>query len=229
MRKKYYVDVENIAYGWIKIYKELDKNDQVLLFTSVKTHLPYSVLREILDIGKMNQLTIQEAFVRGCGDSALDYFLMGTLKNDAYHDKDSEYVIISNDSDFDDLVVEMSNDGYQISRLSLGKTTCAESLSSKSVEKNMVEITDHLRNEIIKTLVNSPVISGTNYQRLYAFNLNHIADCFIQHPDDFNAVSKSLLASLGKKKHAQLLGLIPRETRVAITNLVHSYQIKKAV
>ena len=107
MKKKYYVDVENVACGWMPIYKELDEDDWIVLFTSIKTNLPYSVLRELLDINKINQITILEAFVRCCGDSALDYYLMSTLKNDAYYDKDSEYIIVSNDKDFDDFVSDM--------------------------------------------------------------------------------------------------------------------------
>lgn len=228
MRKKYYVDVENIAYGWMSTYKELDEDDQIILFTSSKTNLPYSVLRELLDINKTNQITILEAFVRGCGDSALDYFLMGTLKNDAYYDKDSEYIIISNDHDFDDFVVDMSNNDYHISRLSFGKTAETEPILSKP-GKGTVETIGELRNKIISIIVNSPVINETTLPRLEKYNLNHIADCFIQHPGSFNEVSKSLLASLGKKKHAQLLGLIPKDTRTVIINLVQSYQLKKAV
>ncbi|WP_373262125.1 PIN domain-containing protein [Hungatella hathewayi] len=177
MKKKYYVDVENVACGWMPIYKELDEDDWIVLFTSIKTNLPYSVLRELLDINKINQITILEAFVRCCGDSALDYYLMSTLKNDAYYDKDSEYIIVSNDKDFDDFVSDMSNDGYHISRLSLGKTAEPESHS----------------------------------------------DCFIQHPDSFSETSKALLALLGKKKHAMLLGLIPKETRNEIKSLVQSF------
>lgn len=228
MRKKYYVDVENIAYGWMNTYKELDENDQILLFTSNKTNLSYSVLRELLDINKINQITILEAFVRGCGDSALDYFLMGTLKNDAYYDKDSEYIIISNDHDFDDFVVDMSNNGYHISRLSFGKTAETEPIFSKA-GKGTIETIGELRKKIISIISNSPVINETTLQRLEKYNLNQIADCFIQHPGNFNEVSKSLLASLGKKKHAQLLGLIPKDTRTVIINLVQSYQLKKAV
>lgn len=222
MKKKYYVDVENVACGWMPIYKELDEDDWIVLFTSIKTNLPYSVLRELLDINKINQITILEAFVRCCGDSALDYYLMSTLKNDAYYDKDSEYIIVSNDKDFDDFVSDMSNDGYHISRLSLGKTAEPES-HSKAAGKNKGETMEKLRKEVISLIVNSPVINATTSQRLNKFNLNHVADCFIQHPDSFSETSKALLALLGKKKHAMLLGLIPKETRNEIKNLVQLF------
>lgn len=148
MKKKYYVDVENVACGWMPIYKELDEDDWIVLFTSIKTNLPYSVLRELLDINKINQITIMEAFVRCCGDSALDYYLMSTLKNDAYYDKDSEYIIVSNDKDFDDFVSDMSNDGYYISRLSLGKTAEPEP-HSKVAGKNNGETMEKLRKEVV--------------------------------------------------------------------------------
>ena len=134
MRKNIMLMLKNIAYGWMNTYKELGENDQILLFTSNKTNLPYSVLRELLDINKIkSDYDSGSFFVRGCGDSALDYFLMGTLKNDAYYDKDSEYIIISNDHDFDDFVVDMSNNGYHISkRLSFGKTAETEPIFSKA-------------------------------------------------------------------------------------------------
>lgn len=222
MKKKYYVDVENVACGWMPIYKELDEDDWIVLFTSIKTNLPYSVLRELLDINKINQITILEAFVRCCGDSALDYYLMSTLKNDAYYDKDSEYIIVSNDKDFDDFVSDMSNDGYHISRLSLGKAAEPES-HSKAAGKNKGETIEKLRKEVVSLIANSPVINTTTSQRLNKFNLNHVADCFIQHPDSFSETSKALLALLGKKKHAMLLGLIPKETRNEIKNLVQSF------
>lgn len=229
MKKKYYVDVENVSYGWMPIYKKLNEDDQMVLFTSIKTSLPYSVLREFLDTKKMSQVTILEAIVRCCGDSALDYFLMSTLNNDAYYDKDSEYIIVSNDKDFDDFVLNMSNRGYHISRLSLGKINEPESLASKAASKSKIETMEQLRKEIISLIVNSPVINKTTSQRLDKFNLNHVADCFIQHPSNFSETSKALQASLGKKKHAMLLGLIPKETRTAINNLVQSYQSKKAM
>ena len=36
--KEYYVDVENVGIKWIDIYKEMSKNDKMIIYFSKHTH-----------------------------------------------------------------------------------------------------------------------------------------------------------------------------------------------
>ena len=103
--KEYYVDVENVGIKWIDIYKEMSKNDKMIIYFSKHTHFSYNDLMSLLKV-EQKKLELKEAFVRGNGDSALDYFLMGDLQNNMNEFPKREYVIVSNDKDYDDFILE---------------------------------------------------------------------------------------------------------------------------
>lgn len=116
--KEYYVDVENIGTKWIDIYKEMGKSDKMVLYFSKNTHFGYQNLMLFLQSKDLKKLELKEAFVRGMGDSALDYYLMGDMQNNMTKNPKREYILVSNDKDYDDFIKIKQNDGYNVIKMS---------------------------------------------------------------------------------------------------------------
>lgn len=116
--KEYYVDVENVGTKWIDIYKEMGKSDKMVLYFSKNTHFGYQNLMLFLQSKDLKKLELKEAFVRGMGDSALDYYLMGDMQNNMTKNPKREYILVSNDKDYDDFIKIKQNDGYNVLKMS---------------------------------------------------------------------------------------------------------------
>ena len=116
--KEYYVDVENVGTKWIDIYKEMGKSDKMVLYFSKNTHFGYQNLMIFLQSKDLKKLELKEAFVRGMGDSALDYYLMGDMQNNMTKNPKREYILVSNDKDYDDFIKIKQNDGYNVLKMS---------------------------------------------------------------------------------------------------------------
>ena len=114
---KYYVDVENTGPAWLPILAELHEGDCVALYTSIYTQTMYGSLIPALPLIRQGRLDIREGYVRGRGDSALDYFLMGEMANEVRRTPGMHAVIISNDRGYDDFISALAEEGYDASRL----------------------------------------------------------------------------------------------------------------
>lgn len=114
---KYYVDVENTGPAWLPILAELHEGDRVALYTSIYTQTMYGSLIPALPLIRQGRLDIREGFVRGRGDSALDYFLMGEMANEVRRTPGMHAVIISNDRGYDDFISALVEEGFDASRL----------------------------------------------------------------------------------------------------------------
>lgn len=114
---KYYVDVENTGPAWLPILAELHEGDCVALYTSIYTQTMYGSLIPALPLIRQGRLDIREGFVRGRGDSALDYFLMGEMANEVRRTPGMHAVIISNDRGYDDFISALVEEGFDASRL----------------------------------------------------------------------------------------------------------------
>ena len=91
--KRYYIDVENIGRAWLEHFKNMTENDFMTLFTSKKTCAHYEDFIYVFNSNKKEHFKILEAYVRGNGDSALDYFLMGVVNNEVKVNPDDVYII----------------------------------------------------------------------------------------------------------------------------------------
>lgn len=171
--KEYYVDVENVGIKWIDIYKEMSKNDKMIIYFSKHTHFSYNDLMSLLKV-EQKKLELKEAFVRGNGDSALDYFLMEDLQNNMNEFPKREYVIVSNDRDYDDFISEKRENKFKIDKILTDKqviqtaknkeiklknnnqkTVLLDQLITKCFNKSKLENNQVSKEEIIKKFIKS--------------------------------------------------------------------------
>ena len=161
--KEYYADVENVGIKWIDIYKEMSKNDKMTIYFSKHTHFSYNDLMSLMKVGP-KKLELKEAFVRGNGDSALDYFLMGDLQNNMNEFPKREYIIVSNDKDYDDFISEKRENKFKIDKI----------------------LTDK---QVIQTAKNKKIKSENNTQKIVLLD-QLITKCFNKSKLENNQVSK---------------------------------------
>lgn len=206
--KEYYVDVENVGIKWIDIYKEMSKNDKMIIYFSKHTHFSYNDLMSLLKV-EQKKLELKEAFVRGNGDSALDYFLMGDLQNNMNEFPKREYVIVSNDKDYDDFILEKRENNFKIDKILTDKQVIQTVKNKEIKSKNNNQKTNLLDQLITKCFTKSKLENSQ-------VNKNEIIKRFIQTNGNFE---KSISHLTGKTK-TQVLSSITKKDRTKMQNIL---------
>lgn len=206
--KEYYVDVENVGIKWIDIYKEMSKNDKMIIYFSKHTHFSYNDLMSLLKV-EQKKLELKEAFVRGNGDSALDYFLMGDLQNNMNEFPKREYIIVSNDKDYDDFISEKRGNKFKIDKILTDKQVIQTVKNKEIKSKNNNQKTNLLDQLITKCFTKSKLENSQ-------VNKNEIIKRFIQTNGNFE---KSISHLTGKTK-TQVLSSITKKDRTKMQNIL---------
>lgn len=140
--KKYFVDTENVQSAWMELLETLEAKDHVYLMVSAHTpnlSFPLSLLERYSALAvkhapKIQQVKCVDMVSHNAMDLELVSFLgsiMGTSRS-----KTCEYVIVSNDKDFDPVVSFWSDRGKKIRRMGIGNTLQeAKSVVSKQLSK----------------------------------------------------------------------------------------------
>lgn len=121
MQKKcYLVDTENVGTKWMIILPELEADDKVMLFYTDASG-KYS-LGEIQDLV---QYGAHISYVRCFNGhaNALDFQLSATVGYLGHEDSDCEYVIVSDDGGYDEMIRFMRGVGVNASRLPMRIST----------------------------------------------------------------------------------------------------------
>lgn len=208
--KEYYVDVENVGIKWIDIYKEMSKNDKMIIYFSKHTHFSYNDLMSLLKV-EQKKLELKEAFVRGNGNSALDYFLMGDLQNNMNEFPKREYIIVSNDKDYDDFISEKRENNFKIDKILTDKQVIQTVKNKEIKSKNNNQKTNLLDQLITKCFTKSKLENSQ-------VNKNEIIKRFIQTNGNFE---KSISYLTGKTK-TQVLSSITKKDRTKMKNILLS-------
>lgn len=206
--KEYYVDVENVGIKWIDIYKEMSKNDKMIIYFSKHTHFSYNDLMSLLKV-EQKKLELKEAFVRGNGDSALDYFLMGDLQNNMNEFPKREYIIVSNDKDYDDFISEKRGNKFKIDKILTDKQVIQTTKNKEMKSKNNNQKTVLLDQLITKCFTKAKLENSQ-------VNKNEIIKRFIQTNGNFE---KSISHLTGKTK-TQVLSSITKKDRTKMQNIL---------
>lgn len=206
--KEYYVDVENVGIKWIDIYKEMSKNDKMIIYFSKHTHFSYNDLMSLMKI-EQKKLELKEAFVRGNGDSALDYFLMGDLQNNMNEFPKREYIIVSNDKDYDDFISEKRKNNFKIDKILTDKQVIQTVKNKEIKSKNNNQKTNLLDQLITKCFTKAKLENNQ-------VNKNEIIKRFIQTNGNFE---KSISHLTGKTK-TQVLSSITKKDRTKMKNIL---------
>ena len=206
--KEYYVDVENVGIKWIDIYKEMSKNDKMIIYFSKHTHFSYNDLMSLLKV-EQKKLELKEAFVRGNGDSALDYFLMGDLQNNMNEFPKREYIIVSNDKDYDDFISEKREN--KIDKILTDKqviqTTKNKEIKSKNNNQKTV-----LLDQLITKCFNKAKLENNQVSK------EEIIKKFIKSNGNFN----DSISHLTGKTKTQVLSSITRNDRTKMKKILLS-------
>lgn len=208
--KEYYVDVENVGIKWIDIYKEMSKNDKMTIYFSKHTHFSYNDLMSLMKV-EPKKLELKEAFVRGNGDSALDYFLMGDLQNNMNEFPKREYIIVSNDKDYDDFISEKRENKFKIDKILTDKQVIQTAKNKKiKSENNTQKIV--LLDQLITKCFNKSKLENNQVSK------EEIIKKFIKSNGNFN---DSILHLTGKTK-TQVLSSITRNDRTKMKKILLS-------
>lgn len=207
--KEYYVDVENVGIKWIDIYKEMSKNDKMIIYFSKHTHFSYNDLMSLLKV-EQKKLELKEAFVRGNGDSALDYFLMGDLQNNMNEFPKREYIIVSNDKDYDDFISEKRENKFKIDKILTDKQVIQTIKNKEIKSKNNNNQKTNLLDQLITKCFTKAKLENSQV------NKNEIIKRFIQTNGNFE---KSISHLTGKTK-TQVLSSITKKDRTKMQNIL---------
>lgn len=208
--KEYYVDVENVGIKWIDIYKEMSKNDKMTIYFSKHTHFSYNDLMSILKV-EQKKLELKEAFVRGNGDSALDYFLMGDLQNNMNEFPKREYIIVSNDKDYDDFISEKRKNNFKIDKILTDKQVIQTVKNKEMKSKNNNQKTV-LLDQLITKCFNKIKLENTQV------NKEEIIKKFIKSNGNFN----DSISHLTGKTKTQVLSSITKKDRTKMKKILLS-------
>lgn len=208
--KEYYVDVENVGIKWIDIYKEMSKNDKMIIYFSKHTHFSYNDLMSLMKV-EPKKLELKEAFVRGNGDSALDYFLMGDLQNNMNEFPKREYIIVSNDKDYDDFISEKRENKFKIDKILTDKQVIQTTKNKEVKSKNNNQKTV-LLDQLITKCFNKTKLENTQV------NKDEIIKKFIQSNGNFN----SSISYLTGKTKTQVLSSITKNDRAKMKKILLS-------
>ena len=208
--KEYYVDVENVGIKWIDIYKEMSKNDKMIIYFSKHTHFSYNDLMSLLKI-EQKKLELKEAFVRGNGDSALDYFLMGDLQNNMNEFPKREYIIVSNDKDYDNFISEKRENKFKIDKILTDKQVIQTAKNKEIKSKNNNQKTV-LLDQLITKCFNKAKLENNQVSK------EEIIKKFIKSNGNFN----DSISHLTGKIKTQVLSSITRNDRTKMKNILLS-------
>lgn len=140
--KKYFVDTENVQSAWMELLETLEAKDHVYLMVSAHTSnlsFPLSLLERYSALVVKHAMKIQQVkCVDMVSHNAMDLELVSFLGSiiGTSKSKTCEYVIVSNDKDFDPVISFWSDRGKKICRMGLGNTIQeAKSAVSEQIKK----------------------------------------------------------------------------------------------
>lgn len=116
----YLIDTENVASEWIEKFQQLgmDQPDSkiIIAYTDKSSKLSYDQISFLLE--NSAQASIGFTKCRNGKPNALDFHILGTITRMMMENKDEEYIIVSNDTGFDEFISVISGTGIHLSRLS---------------------------------------------------------------------------------------------------------------
>ena len=116
----YLIDTENVASEWIEKYKQLgmDQPDSkiIIAYTDKSSKLSYDQISFLLE--NSDQASIGFTKCRNGKPNALDFHILGMITKMIVENRDEEYIIVSNDTGFDEFISVVLSTGAHLSRLS---------------------------------------------------------------------------------------------------------------
>lgn len=182
----------------------------MIIYFSKHTHFSYNDLMSLLKV-EQKKLELKEAFVRGNGDSALDYFLMGDLQNNMNEFPKREYIIVSNDKDYDDFISEKRENKFKIDKILTDKQVIQTTKNKEIKSKNNNQKTI-LLDQLITKCFNKSKLENNQVSK------EEIIKKFIKSNGNFN----DSISHLTGKTKTQVLSSITRNDRTKMKKILLS-------
>ena len=146
--KYYLVDSENVNDNWLMLLDLSDETDKIIVFyTKNSPHMSYSSVIKLL--GCTREIKFEEC---NEGNNALDFQLISYLgylmKNEEL--KDSEFIVMSNDTGYDPAVNFWKKRGFPVNRINVNY--CKLALQRK---------------KRLFAWQNNPILSRCNLQKIF--------------------------------------------------------------
>ncbi|MDD6742722.1 MAG: PIN domain-containing protein [Roseburia porci] len=135
----YLVDTENINTSWINIFKQMNRQDQMMLFYTENTpYLSYEYMNDLLRLERKPEMIRCKT-----GRNALDFQLVSHLGYLIHTDKTRKYVIVTKDKAYSVVAEYWTEKGFQVA------CCTPEQLEEKQESKQIPEEQEQKQNEII--------------------------------------------------------------------------------
>lgn len=227
--KKYYVDVENVNDNWVDCFIKMNEGDIMNLYISKNTNFHYDSFGVVINSGKFNKLNMKRCIVDGKGNSILDYIILSDINTEIFNDRlknlKYEYIILSNDKDYDKFVLEQTSNGINVRRENVEiyssndivKNIESDILNSKK-ELVMINLEDEdflipksKKEEDIKKL--DKLMNDHLKESLYSIDLKDLVELYVEEKDLKKAIDRS---SINIKDKSTILSRFTKKDRKQI-------------
>lgn len=133
MRKTYFIDSENVGDNWISLIDTIAPKDELIVFFTQKSpHMNYKNVILLKQSDK--KITFIECYE---GTNALDFQLCKELGYRMHELTEEEFIVISNDTEFDAIVKYWSRQNKLIKRITSKSCTITEPTHLTPSNKNI--------------------------------------------------------------------------------------------
>lgn len=138
MRKIYLVDTENVGLRWMQLLPTLESEDRMMLFYTTHT-AKFSIDEMKYLLPYMDRIVLTKCF-NGHVNS-LDFQLCASLGYLYHSDTKAEYIVVSDDVGFDNMIRFMQGMGANVCRYSV-RMALARKMVAPKEEKEVVTTTE---------------------------------------------------------------------------------------
>ena len=222
----YLIDTENVGSTWTSLLKNDDRIDLFIFVTANAKNLNYSLLREITENRRRNNIKIIDCEV---GKNSLDFYLSSYLGYLIGKDKHSEYVIVSQDTGYDHIVEYWKKEGVQTRKINtkpepepkkpkVKKTKVLE--EKKTSEKRIIKKKEET--PIVKEVPANPQLTRKAFLKtlLKEYSDAEIDDIFKtlanipeDKREDKNLIYRTLVRRFKKNKGLAIYNLLKKELK----------------
>lgn len=222
----YLIDTENVGSTWTSLLKNDDRIDLFIFVTANAKNLNYSLLREITENRRRNNIKIIDCEV---GKNSLDFYLSSYLGYLIGKDKHSEYVIVSQDTGYDHIVEYWKKEGVQTRKINtkpepepkkpkVKKTKVLE--EKKTSEKRIIKKKEET--PIVKEVPANPLLTRKAFLKtlLKDYSDAEIDDIFKtlanipeDKREDKNLIYRTLVRRFKKNKGLAIYNLLKKELK----------------
>ena len=222
----YLIDTENVGSTWTSLLKNDDRIDLFIFVTANAKNLNYSLLREITENRRRNNIKIIDCEV---GKNSLDFYLSSYLGYLIGKDKHSEYVIVSQDTGYDHIVEYWKKEGVQTRKINtkpepeprkpkVEKTKVLE--EKKTSEKRIIKKKEET--PIVKEVPSNPQLTRKAFLKtlLKEYSDAEIDDIFKtlanipeDKREDKNLIYHTLVRRFKKNKGLAIYNLLKKELK----------------